>query len=201
MNHEEKEYLISRYNDPDLNEEERKELSALLGEEESRRMQEEYRRLDAMLSKIPSSVEGVDFEAFSNRVRAGISQVSWRTADRRATIFRWVAPLAAAAVFMMAAIPLWYVQRDSETAFPTVSPGVAVVVNPEIPRGMVISQVKVMDLTPQEQGVGSIAVSTVVPLQVTSKEDEGTVMCFVSPEANGQRGNKQTESEAYLGIL
>ncbi len=200
MRKNDREFLISRYNDPDLSASERKALSVLLGETESRRMEEEYRRLDAMLARIPSVTEGVDYAAFSERVRAGIADRSWRKADERATAFRWIAPLAAAAVFLMTAIPLWYLHRGSDRPGPSIRPGTAVVVNPEIPVGRVVSQVAVMDQTVTEPTAHS-RVKAGAAGETAGPDEDGTVMCFVSPEGSGSTGNKPIESDAYLSIL
>lgn len=105
----ENEYLISRYDDPDLSPAELQQLGELLETDDAaRKLEAKYRRLDAELETLPDGLDGVDLTGLSRRVRQRIESAAVIPLPRRRLWTRW-APIAAAASVAISLISLWYV--------------------------------------------------------------------------------------------
>ncbi|KPK77564.1 MAG: hypothetical protein AMJ79_02720 [Phycisphaerae bacterium SM23_30] len=107
MNSEELEKLISRYNDPDLTDEERTQLDQVLEDDPVLRgILEQYQRLDGALGQLPDGLEKVDFARFSRQVREAVAGVeaSWLST---LSLRRFLMPIAAAAAIIIAALPIF----------------------------------------------------------------------------------------------
>ncbi len=106
MNKQEKEYLISRYNDPDLTDAEKREIQACMEQDgEADRMLRQYQALDQGLERLAGKfdLKGVDFDRFASHLQDSLSALP-RTAVRSAWRHHWhkIVPLAAAALIVLA---------------------------------------------------------------------------------------------------
>lgn len=105
MNKQEKEYVISRYNDPDLTIEEKVQIQTWRREDrEVEEMLREYEKLDRGLERMasPTDLNGVDFDKFAAGVRDLLP--ARRSAARSVWMRHWhkIVPLAAAALIVLA---------------------------------------------------------------------------------------------------
>jgi len=106
MNKQEKEYIISRYNDPDLTIGEKGQLQTWRQEDrEVEEMLREYEKLDRGLERLagPMELKGVDFDKFAAGVR-DLLPARRRSAARSVWMRHWhkIVPLAAAALIFLA---------------------------------------------------------------------------------------------------
>ncbi|MCP4713174.1 MAG: hypothetical protein GY869_31475 [Planctomycetes bacterium] len=121
MKPEKTEELISRYNDPDLSDPEKDRMNqALAADADLRHIHQQYNRLDQALEQLPDGLEGVDFSGFSRYVNAAIDSVE-ANQIRHVSIWRYLAPLAAAAALIIVALPLYnFLSDNAETSIDTV---------------------------------------------------------------------------------
>jgi len=99
-NHDDREFLISRYIDGDLDNTARRELESTLRDDpELARALESYRRTDALIRSLEEFGPKLDWEQFAAEVRRRCALVDAR--KRRTLIHRVYAPLATAAVIAL----------------------------------------------------------------------------------------------------
>ena len=126
MNSEQLEQLVSRYNDPDLTEQERAQLGEVLRDNaEAQELLRQYQKLDDALAGLPDVTSGVDQGRFTAEVKSALAQgrrKSQSTAARPSR-FRLGWPMRVAAlvaVGLLAAIAYWSLTGDGpgETSGP-----------------------------------------------------------------------------------
>ena len=109
MTAEDKEILISRWDDPELTQTQKRALEKLLQEdEEGAMLWRQYQQLEVLLGRLPDELERVDFGVFRDRVsRATAAEPSGQV--RRFNWRRWALPAAtaaaAAAALLIVAVP------------------------------------------------------------------------------------------------
>jgi len=106
MNKQEKEYIISRYNDPDLTAEEKVQIQTWRREDRDvEEMLRDYQELDRGLERLagPMELKGVNFDKFAAGVR-DLLPARRRSAARSVWMRHWhkIVPLAAAALIVLA---------------------------------------------------------------------------------------------------
>ncbi|GEM_PF-1451393 len=187
----ENENLISRYDDPELSTAERQQLTELLEtDDEARKFEAHYRRLDAELETLPDGLDGVDFSGFRRRIRESIEIAPAPVIRRphRQLWTRW-APIAAAASVAIAFISIWHsFKSDSVTIGP---------IPPKTPMAGPKSEVKIasINLAPSEAVVNRIQLaaapvvvepSFAMDMESDSVYDDGGVIC-----SNGSENEQQ----------
>ena len=111
-NYDDREFLISRYIDGDLDQSARREFEAALSDDPKlARMLEAYRRTDRFIRSAGHSGPELDWERFAQETRARCARVGAR--KRRPLIHRLYTPLAAAATIALACTAYLMVSRES----------------------------------------------------------------------------------------
>jgi anti-sigma-K factor RskA len=106
MNTQEKEFLVSRYNDPDLTADEKAQISELMQQDaDIADWLKQYQNLDQQLGQLSGKVDlgGIDFDRFAARIQEGI-QDHKETVPHSGRKLHWhrIIPLAAAAMIVLA---------------------------------------------------------------------------------------------------
>ena len=194
VNHDESEFLISRYADDDLTEKEGQELQKLLDTQpQTSQIQSQYQQLDQHLEQLPSGIEQVDFDDFADRVRCGIDQALHVQARRR-MLRRVLVPLSAAAVLAFAALgPLQSLWRQSPGPASRIDEPVRVVLltQPQDIQMDPVVSVGLVRQTSPASGQSVVRISLTHPQSGTDEtpkdfpETNGEVICYAGPAQLG----------------
>ena len=196
MMREEQEFLISRYDDPDLTGSDRQELDALLdGEPEARAIVEQYRKLDDQLATLADHSSSVNLDRFRDGVNDKLDQLQARRPVRR-LLWRVLVPLSAAAVFLLVALP-WiqsYGPRIVE-----VKTGGLVAIPTDVPR---VVQVQKTGVIADAEPVVNIKITQIeVNINSNAEMQNDRVICFATslPESNSiESAIQPINEELYL---
>jgi hypothetical protein len=172
---DEMEMLISRLDDGDLSDSERRQLQQFLEDHaEAQAVREQYHRLNQQLDQLPDGLDKVDISGFARRVNRTIAaDRAWRIHRRRYWITR--APLAAAAALMFATLAWLFISpRPSEQTLrsPVVQP------EAQLPARRVIVKLRTPEFPPSISLVSNITLVAAAPA-ASEDEPDGEVICFV----------------------
>ncbi len=104
MINEQQEFLISRYDDPDLTDQQRRELDELLADHpDARDLLEQYKALDDRFDQWPNESQEWDLSDFAKQVNQKIDGGSEKS-ESKIPFWKILVPIAAAA---MIAIVIW----------------------------------------------------------------------------------------------
>ena len=215
----EQEFLISRFDDPDLTADERHELDVLLQDPAAQAVLEEYRQVDAVLAKWPTAGKNYDVTAFTRQVNERLDRIERRAGSGRRAIWRYLAPVAAAAAVMIVVLPQW--NRSGESGGPAGGSDLSAVATNDAAEntGSVVANaneaeqplVPRMQVVLQEPSLGAIAASQrivkvqLARMEVTSAtetvEDNGSILCFGSAAAEPRDRARQRGSGLGDGYL
>ena len=217
---EQQEYLISRYDDPDLSGQERSELAALLkGNEEAQALLEEYRHLDGHLAMMGQTASPVSVETFVRAVHERIDATSHEKIPAAASrpkrsVLRfpgWMRPIAAAAAAVAVVLLAWmlFPSRPGLSEPERVEPIRRVHVSPAATEPTAKSLVVV-----RLEGHGVRNTETARKIQLASMVDyptpasagvdegQGEVLCYaVHRHAGDARKANESNGDSFFGFM
>ena len=183
MKPQETEELISRYNDPDLSDSEKDLMNqALAADADLRHIQRQYQRLDRVLEQLPDGLDDVDFSGFTQRVSAATASAE-APGPKPISIWRYLAPLAAAAALIIVALPLYnFLSNNTETSTDTAD------------------FMSIVTLAPPQQLLGEPLVNQIEIIREPAGTvspvltEEGGVICSVGAPAKSTQANQSNVS-------
>ena len=195
MNSQELDIFFSRYNDPDLTDPERTRLEQALADDPVLDgILRQYQRLDRALEQLPDGLDDVDFSDFSRRISNAVMEAEVPSTIKF-PLWRRLAPWAAAAALIIAALPLFLFMNPTAPT-PTITPS-----GNEFQAVVELAPTQTLFGQTVVREVGYIIVPDTDENPIMSEEAAGGVICYTQTLPVSGVRSRNFPNTVFFGIL